>query len=120
MEIVFKGKPVGLKFNNYTVELWVKSLDAEALSSTWIYSMFYAALKSEYYVKRLEVDFTFEEVVDMVDDLSTTNKAIIESVDKEFTALNAYKLWLAGFQERIKAKLEPDKAVGNKKKAAKR
>ena len=64
------GKPRGLKFNQMTVVVMTQYLDFNNSAATYPYALTYAALYSNCYIKREEVDFTFEQVCEWVDELT--------------------------------------------------
>jgi len=68
LQINIGGKERGLKFNQLAIETIAKYNDAETISGL-LYAMVYGGLKANAYVKREELDFTFEQVCDWVDEL---------------------------------------------------
>lgn len=100
---VKKGEPLttkrGLKFNQLAVELYVKKTNwINYTDASEVYATFYAGLMGSCAVKQEEPDFTFEDVCDWVDDLSTEVK---KEVMTAFEDSNKFKEWL----ERVKVKL---------------
>ena len=63
------GKPRGMKFNQMTVVTMTQYLDFDNSAATYPYALVYAALYANCYVKREEVDFTFEQVCEWVDEM---------------------------------------------------
>ncbi len=52
----------GLKFNQISLEVFTKNINAEALESSAVYATFYAGLIGNTVAKREEQDFSFEDV----------------------------------------------------------
>ncbi len=62
-ELELGGKKRGLKFNQISLEVFTKNINAEALESSAVYATFYAGLIGNTVAKREEQDYTFEDVV---------------------------------------------------------
>ena len=107
IEVTIGGKARGLKFNNLSVEVYAKKINFESVGATAIYATFYAGLCGNCYVKRVEEDFTFEEVCDWVDELHSKDAAMIKKVCDLFEQTQVYKEWLKNFQDKIRAILDP-------------
>jgi cytochrome c1 len=103
------GKERGLKFNQMSLEVFTKNLDENAIKSTSIYATFYAGLVGNCYAKREEPDFTFEQVVDWVDELYETDQSTITKVCDAWEETNVFRTWLAEFQDRINTILGKEK-----------
>jgi hypothetical protein len=88
-QIEIGGKTRGLKFNNLAVELLVKNYDGETTAS-FIYSMIYAGLRGNCYVKREEPDFTFEVVCEWVDTMPDRDAQIMKATSA-YTDTQEYK-----------------------------
>lgn len=113
INITIGGKERTLRFNQYAMEVWVKNTDFEAPETSSVYAVFFAGLIADYYVKRVEPDFSFADVVGWVDELSETDLPTIEKVAKEFAATTTYQTWLKNFSERLRSTFEQE---ANKKK----
>jgi len=68
LQIVLGGRPRGLKFNQMAIELIGQYNDAQTTTG-FLYAMIYGGLKGNAYVKREELDLTFEQVCDLIDEL---------------------------------------------------
>jgi hypothetical protein len=62
------GKSRGLKFNQMAIELIGQYNDAQTTTG-FLYAMIYGGLKGNAYVKREELELTFEEVCDLIDEM---------------------------------------------------
>lgn len=107
------GKLRGLKFNNLALEVFTKNTDYETTQAD-LYACIYAGLKGNAYVKREEVDFSFETVCDWCDEAD--QQELVKAYN-EFTETSAFKNWYAKFQDLIRSNLEEP---GDKKKATKK
>ena len=115
IQIELGGKLQGLKFNQLSIEIFTANINYEAIDTSSIYAIFFAGITGNYYAKRKEVDFTFENVCDWVDEV---DKDIIVKVCDMFAETNAYKQWFAEFSAQIRQlAAEPEaKAEETKKK----
>jgi len=77
------GKERGLKFNQMAVMMYAGKVDNENLIATAGYALIYAGLKANAYVKGEEVDFTFENVCDWVDELDAEALQLVTETFKE-------------------------------------
>ena len=68
-QIEIGGKLRGLKFNQMTVVTMTQYLAFDNVPASYPYALVYAALYANCYVKREEVDFTFEQVCEWVDEI---------------------------------------------------
>lgn len=101
IQVNIGGKDRGLKFNQMALEVFTKNLDGNAVKSSTIYATFYAGLVGNCYAKREEPDFTFEDVVDWVDELYETDKEAIVKVCNAWEETNVFREWLKEFQEKV-------------------
>ena len=99
INILFGGKDQGFKFNQIAIEIFTSNINYEAIDTSSIYAIFFAGLSGNYYAKRKEVDFTFEQVCDWVDELE---RALIVKVCNVFAESNAYKEWFKEFSSKIR------------------
>lgn len=113
IQIEIDGKLRGLKFNQLSIEIYAKNIDADAIETSSVYATFYAGLRGNSYAKKEEADYTFENVVDWVDGLYNAGKkdTIIE-VSNCFAETQAFK----DFLERLQKQVEEVKAPQKKKK----
>lgn len=116
IQVILGGKEQGLKFNQLSIEIFTSNIDYEAVDTSAIYSIFFAGLRGNYYAKRKEVDFTFENVVDWCDELYEQEPAKITEVCEVFANTNAYKQWIEQFKEKIRAITTPEEKPAVKKK----
>lgn len=95
------GRERGLKFNQMSLEVFTKNIDENAPKASSVYATFYAGLLGNCYAKREEPDFDFAKVVDWVDALYETDKALIIKVCKAWEETNVFREWLKEFNDRI-------------------
>ena len=114
------GKEQGLKFNQLSIEVFTSNINYEAIDTSSIYAIFFAGLTGNYYAKRKDIDFTFENVCDWVDELFENDRKKIEEVCEVFAQTNAYKEWVQEFSKKVRLATEAkDPAVLKAKKKAK-
>ena len=109
IQIEIGGKLRGLKFNQLALEVYNENIDYERPMASAVYATFYAGLLGNCYVKKVEPDFTFEQVTDWVDEIFTVDKKEIEKVCKVWEETNVYKDWLREWDEKLALLMEPDK-----------
>ena len=63
------GKERGLKFNNLAVGEFFKNIQWDRYNETANYAMVWAGLYGNSYAKREEPDYTFDNVMDWVDQM---------------------------------------------------
>ena len=80
IQLEIGGKQRGLKFNQMAVITMTKYLDFDNLAATYGYALVYSGLVANCYVKREEIDFTFEQVCDWVETLSPEKLVEIRNV----------------------------------------
>jgi hypothetical protein len=83
------GKPRGLKFNQLAIELIGQYNDSKTTTG-FLYAMIYGGLKGNAYVKREELELTFEEVCDMIDELPN-KETIVGEVTKTLSETQIWK-----------------------------
>jgi len=83
IQIEIGGKLRGLKFLQHAVITMSKYVDIDNYAATSGYAMVYGGLKCNNYVKRVEDDFTFEQVCEWVDLLSREDLIKIHEVFAE-------------------------------------
>lgn len=88
IQIDIGGKTRGLKFNQLAIELMAQYNDNQTATSV-IYAMFYAGLRGNDYVKRIESDYTFEEVCEWVDTMDNRQN----NINAVAVALNESQSW---------------------------
>jgi hypothetical protein len=102
IEIEIGGKVRGLKFNQMAMEIFQKYIDQNAIMASCGYATFYGGLVGNCYVKRETPDFTFEDVVNWVDELYDNGKQdVINSVDKCFSETQTFKRFLETATEEV-------------------
>jgi hypothetical protein len=82
IQIEVDGKKLGLKFNQMALHLMAEYTDKNNETATAGYALFYAGLKSNAYVKREELEISFEQACDMLEKLDA------ETVSKVTAAFN--------------------------------
>ncbi len=108
-ELELGGKKRGLKFNQISLEVFTKNINAEALESSAVYATFFAGLIGNTVAKREEQDYTFEDVMEWVDVLYEQGKTDeIKKVCDLWAETHTWKDWLTQFQEKLRTVLKPD------------
>ncbi len=108
-ELELGGKKRGLKFNQISLEVFTKNINAEALESSAVYATFFAGLIGNTVAKREEQDYTFEDVMEWVDVLYEQGKTDeIKKVCDLWAETHTWKDWLVNFQEKLRAVLKPE------------
>jgi polyhydroxyalkanoate synthesis regulator phasin len=108
IEAELGGRKRGLKFNLASVEVFEKKIKAvtfEAANTVGIYATFWCGLVGQAIRKNEDMDFTYEDVQDWVDELydkGDEGKEVIRLVCNKWEETHQYKDWLAEFQERIR------------------
>lgn len=82
ISIEVEGKKWGLKFNQMALHLMAEYTDKQNETATAGYALFYAGLKSNAFVKREELELSFEDACDMLEKLDN------ETVSKITAAFN--------------------------------
>lgn len=116
IKVLLAGKERALKFNQLSIEVFTANINYEATETSSIYSIFFAGLTGNCFAKREEVDFTFEQVCDWVDDLFDKDQAKIKEVCNLFTETNAYKNWFENFSEKVRSLTNKETLDKSKKK----
>lgn len=88
VQIEIGGKLRGLKFNQLAIELMAEYNDNQTATSV-LYSMVYAGLRGNDYVKRVDPEYSFEDVCDWVDGMDDKQ----QKLDKIAAALNESQIW---------------------------
>lgn len=104
----------GLKFNNKGLEVVV--LKADGTNTGFMYAMIYGGLIGNSYAKEQEPDYTFEQVIDWIDEIDPKIKVqLIEDVTKCMTSTQGYKTLVKAGEsievEAIVKKKAPKKSV---------
>lgn len=108
-ELELGGKKRGLKFNQISLEVFTKNINAEALESSAVYATFYAGLIGNCVAKREDQDFKYEDVMEWVDKLYEEGKTDeIKKVCDLWAETHTWKDWLINFQEKLRTILKPD------------
>jgi hypothetical protein len=88
LQIELGGKKRGLKFNQMAIEIMSTTNDTTTATG-FLYSMIYAGLKGNSYVKREEADYTFEDVCDWIDVMPNRDEVTAEII----LALTNTQIW---------------------------
>lgn len=121
IQIELGGEKRGWKVNQMTIELWSKMINEDAFNSSSNYSAVYAGLIANCEAKRIDPDFTYEQVCDWVDELNLT-PAGLETLDKikeAFEASQYYIRLIEKIEDELK-KVQESVDKKPKKKAVKR
>ena len=93
MDIKIGGKIRGVKFNQLSLEELIKNnlSGMEGVGAT--YAIVHAGLVGSSFVRREEIDYTFENVADWIDEISMSEEGIkiISEVISAFVESTAYK-----------------------------
>lgn len=91
VQIEIGGQLRGLKFNNYAIEqMLLKQGSGSEAEST--YAMVYGGLRGNSYAKEEEVTYTWENVIDWVDELIVADKGE-EQIGKVLKAMTESQLY---------------------------
>jgi len=110
IKVTLGGKERSLKFNMRAMETFteVKNQGIHIMSAS--VTLVYSGLIGWYYTKQIEVDFTFADVVDWVEELIFSNQqSVLSDIDKCFQGSKSYQY----FKDRTK-KLEAEAAKKKK------
>lgn len=104
------GKDRGIKFNNLALLIMSEKTDKDFPDQTAAYAMVYGGLRGNSYAKQEEPDYTFEDVIDWVDKMTTDEANVIAAA---FQQSEAYKKTEAYIQtaEASKKKTKPKKVI---------
>ena len=109
IQIEIGGKLRGLKFNQGALIMFTQKVDFDNHAATANYAMIYAGLYSNCYVKQQDPDFTFEQVVDWVDELE---KDVLDKVADVFSSTTAFQKLINLDGDGIDTKKKPMKRKG--------
>lgn len=121
IQIEIGGELRGWKVNQMTIELWSKMINEDAFNSSSNYGAVYAGLIANCEAKRIDPDFTYEQVCDWVDELNLTEKglAVLDKIKEQFEA-SQYYIKLVEKIEAELASVKQELKQKPKKKAVKR
>ena len=106
IQVTLGDKPRGLKFNILALKLFNDTVDYNRFNETANYAMVYAGLYANCFVKREEPDFTFEDVVEWVDQLSQKE---VDDISLVMASLDAFKKMLPQSEEPAKEETAEEK-----------
>lgn len=117
VQIELGGVNRGWKVNQMTIELWSKMINEDAFTSSSNYAAVYAGLVANCTVKRVEEDFTFEQVCDWVDELNLTEagKATMVLIKTAFEESQYYITLLEGLELELNTLKKATEEVPKKK-----
>lgn len=118
IETELGGKKRGLLFNQISLEVFTKNINAEALESSAVYATFFAGLIGNCTAEREHVDFTYKDVMGWVDELykDENGKNEIKKVCDLWAETHTWKDWLVQFQEKLRTVINPESKTDIKKK----
>ena len=99
----------GLKFNTGAWKIFATHVDANNYVASAAYAMIYAGLWANCFVKRIEPDFTFEQVCEWVDDLTPE---VIQSVTVIFNEMTQFKELLEATKVQAEQTEDEKKNIG--------
>lgn len=95
IQVEIGGKLRGLKFNQLALEEFSKKLPNTGVdipSTMLVYAEVWGGLTGCSYVKSEEIDYTFEDVCDWVDELFATDQSeVIQKIDDTLSSTQVYK-----------------------------
>lgn len=96
MDLIINDKSYYVKFNQLALEVYTDNLDFNSGGVSAIYSTIFAGITGGAYVKRLELDLTFEDICDFVDIQMQTEEGIklITEVCNSWTDTLLYQKWI--------------------------
>ncbi|MBA3675408.1 MAG: hypothetical protein H0W75_10735, partial [Chitinophagaceae bacterium] len=116
-ELELGGKKRGLKFNQISLEVFTKNINAEALESSAVYATFFAGLIGNCVAKREDQDFSYADVMEWVDKLYEEGKTDeIKKVCDLWAETHTWKDWLTQFQDKLRTIINPENKTDIKKK----
>lgn len=109
VQVEIGGRLRGLKFNNYGIEQMLLKQNGSASDVEGTYAMFWGGLKGNSYAKEEEVDYTFGDVVDWVDELGIKENGAeeIAKVLKAMTESQLYKKYVTDKPNKGEKKSQP-------------
>ncbi len=107
IQLEIDGVNRGLKFNQMSQILLRQNTDINNVDATAAYALFYAGLRANCYVKKVEPDFTYEETCDWFDLLSEEQISNIKEAYEECIA------YIKELPLETKKKLVKKKITGN-------
>lgn len=90
IKINLGGVERGLKFNIYGIEKMTEKMRGSSLMA-FAYAMVWGGLQGNSYAKELEPDYTFDQVIDWVDEMGEEKNQVIEDVTKVLMSTQGYK-----------------------------
>ncbi len=95
IEVTLGGKPMGLKFNMAANDELVRRVhkhNGKLSEAQMAYIVIFSGLLGNYVAKDIDMDFTFEQVTEWVDDLYVKNEQdILVKVLEVYTTTQQYK-----------------------------
>jgi len=99
LQIEIKGKKYGLKFNQLALETYIRTIDWDNFTTIGeAYAIIWGGLKGNAFVKREELDLSFEDVCDFVEEMDSE---LLKEAAKLFTDTQAFKSWFESFNEKL-------------------
>lgn len=111
--VIIKGR--GLKFNQMAVIIMAQKCDPDNYAASSNYASCYAGLKANCYVKGEELDLTFEQVCDWVEELTPEE---IQQIDAALSESVAYKRLIEKAEEIADEKPKKKSALKSTPKSA--
>lgn len=99
MQITINGKTVGVKFNNYACEQFVKLKGAEHSQFGFLYALVYGGIEGWKFIKEnnpacnfVDPGVTFEEIVDWIDSSMNDDTVanVVKLIQEEYFRSQAY------------------------------
>ena len=89
IQVMFPDKVErGLKFNNLAVREFWKTIDIGRYNATANYAMVWGGLVGNYFAKGIDQDFTFEQVIDWVDQMTQEQ---VDAISVVLAGVGSYK-----------------------------
>lgn len=117
IQVELGGQLRGWKVNQMTIEIWSKLLNQDAFNSSSNYGAVYGGLVANCEAKRIEPDFTFEQVCDWVDELNLidTGVVVMQQIKEAFEESQYFIKIIEKLNVALVTK-EPDKKKAQRKK----
>jgi hypothetical protein len=110
LQIEIGSKLRGVKFNQLAIEI-IGTYNNTETATGFLYAMVYGGLMGNTYVKREDLDYTFEQVCDWVDAMDKKDD-VVAKLTASLTEANAWKNLI-----KPQAEIESVEADAEKKKA---
>lgn len=109
-KVLMGGVERGLKFNNLAMLIMAEKTSKDYPNQTAGYAMVYGGLRGCSYAKGEEPEYTFEQVVDWVDQMTIEQSGVIAEAFQQSEAYKRTEAYLQSVEE-SKKKTKPKKVT---------